>query len=82
MRFTNKALSIDQTLQRHHWVRACFVVVPALVSCTSQQAYEGLKAGQRSSCLEYPESEFQDCVDQSNTSYHEYQRQRDEILGD
>jgi hypothetical protein len=53
-----------------------------MVACTNRQAYEGLKAGHRSGCLEYPESEYQDCVEESETRYHDYQRERDEIVGD
>ncbi len=80
MKFTNMALLIDQIKRHHRWFLLCFGL--ALVACTSQGAYEGLQSGHRSSCLEYPESEFQNCVDESKTSYQEYQRQRDEILGD
>jgi len=51
------------------------------IACSSQQAYEGLKAGHKASCLEYPESEFNNCVDETKTSYEEYQRQREEVIG-
>lgn len=51
-------------------------------ACSSQQYYEGLKAGHRAKCLEYPESEFEDCVDDASTSYHEYNRKRNEVVGE
>ena len=34
-----------------------------ITACTRQQYYEGLKAGHRAGCLEYPESEYADCID-------------------
>jgi len=49
-------------------------------ACTRQQYYEGLKAGYRASCLEYPESEYADCVDETETSYEEYKSQRQQAI--
>ncbi|MBT8127291.1 MAG: hypothetical protein HKP12_16095 [Gammaproteobacteria bacterium] len=79
MRFTRELRWIDDS-RRYSWLWVCLCVV--VVACTNRQAYEGLKAGHRSGCLEYPESEYQDCVEESETSYHDYQRERDEIVGD
>ncbi len=50
-------------------------------ACSSQQYYEGLKAGRKAQCLEYPEAEFEDCVGDTTTSYEEYRRQREEAVG-
>lgn len=63
-------------------LRICITVfvTVVLMACTSQQYYEGLKAGRRATCLEYPESEFEDCMDETKTSYQEYKRQRQEIV--
>jgi hypothetical protein len=52
-----------------------------LTACTGQQYYEGLKAGHRASCLEYPESEYKDCIDETGTSYEEYKQQREQAIG-
>jgi len=52
-----------------------------MTACTTQQYYEGLKAGRRASCLEYPESEFEDCVDETNTSFENYKHQRQQVIG-
>lgn len=51
-----------------------------MTACTRQQYYEGLKAGHRASCLEYPESEYADCVDETETSYEEYKSQRQQAI--
>ncbi len=52
-----------------------------ITACTSQQYYEGLKAGQRAKCLEYPEAEYQDCVEETDTGFEEYKNQRKEVVG-
>jgi hypothetical protein len=57
-------------------------LVPLVVmACTSQHYYEGLKAGRKASCLEYPESEYESCIDETETSYREYRSQREEVVG-
>jgi hypothetical protein len=57
------------------------ILLPAITACTSQQYYEGLKAGHRANCLEYPESEYQDCIEEADTGYEEYKSQRKEVIG-
>ena len=52
-----------------------------MAACTRQQYYEGMKAGHKASCLEYPESEYEDCVDETKTSFEEYKRQREQAIG-
>jgi len=52
-----------------------------LTACTKQQYFEGLKAGRRAECLEYPVSEYEDCVDETDTSFEEYNTKREEIVG-
>lgn len=52
-----------------------------LTACTRQQYYEGLKAGHRSGCLEYPEPEYEDCIDETEASYEEYKQQREQVIG-
>ena len=47
-----------------------------MTACTRQQYYEGLKAGHMAGCLEYPESEYADCIDETENSFVEYKQQR------
>ena len=54
----------------------------SLMACTQQQVYEGLKSGSRSNCLDYPESEYEDCIEQTGKSYDQYRDAREEIVGD
>ncbi len=56
------------------------ILLLTMTACTGQQYYEGLKAGHNASCLEYPESEYADCVDETETSYEEYKSQRQQAI--
>jgi hypothetical protein len=54
----------------------------ALTACSSQQFYEGAKAGKQANCLNYPEAEYQDCMEDTRDSYEQYKQQRDEVRGE
>lgn len=61
---------------------ACVLfVIFGLMACTQQQYYEGLKSGSRSNCLEYPESEYEDCIEDTEKSYDQYRDEREAIVG-
>ena len=61
---------------------ACMLfILIGLMACTQQQYYEGLKSGSMSSCLDYPESEYEDCIEQTSKSYEQYKDAREEIIG-
>lgn len=62
--------------------RCCVLfVLFGLMACTQQQVYEGLKSGSRLNCLDYPESEYEDCVEETSKSYDQYRDAREEIVG-
>ena len=44
--------------------------------CTSHQVFEGIKARNQNECYRLPESQQQDCLEASDISFEEYQRQR------
>lgn len=50
----------------------------ALSACSSQQVYESVKLSQQANCLNYPEAEYRDCIDETRDSYEQYKQQRDE----
>ena len=55
-------------------------IVLGLMACTQQQYYEGLKSGSRSNCLDYSESEYEDCIEDTSKSYDQYRDAREEIV--
>jgi hypothetical protein len=74
----NVQLHDASTMTRKYLVALLLITMTA---CTRQQYYEGLKAGRSASCLEYPESEYEDCIDETKTSFEEYKRQREQVIG-
>jgi hypothetical protein len=64
-------------------IRRKYIVVFLLLittACTKQQYYEGLKDGHEARCLEYPESEYADCIDETSTGFEEYNKQRQQVI--
>jgi hypothetical protein len=53
-----------------------------LSACSSQQFYEGTKAGKQADCLNYPAAEYKECMEDTSNSYEQYRQQRDEVLGE
>lgn len=47
-----------------------------LGACSSEQVYEGLKAGHDADCLNYPDAEYRECIEESRDSYEQYKQQR------
>jgi len=56
--------------------------LPVMSACSSQQFYEAGKASQRANCLNYPEAEYRECMDDTAESYEQYKLQRDEVRGE
>jgi hypothetical protein len=71
--------SIEAMLIPRKYVAALLLI--SLTACTKQQYYEGLKAERRTECLEYPVSEYEDCIDETQKSFEEYSTERKEVIG-
>ena len=57
------------------------VLLVGLVSaCTNRGTYEGIKASNINECYRLPPSQQDECLEQANKSYEEYQREREELL--
>ena len=74
----------DRNYRSMKLLQGCCVlfILVGLIACTQQQYYEGLKSGSRSNCLNHPESEYEDCIEQTGKSYDQYKDAREEIVGD
>ncbi|EAT11657.1 hypothetical protein HF888_03245 [Bermanella marisrubri] len=51
-----------------------------LAACSNRAVYDGIKVGQENECRRLPEPQREECLDNINTSYDEYQRQRQEVI--
>jgi hypothetical protein len=59
-----------------------FIGFLACSGCTTSSWYEGARSSQRLECRKEPLSEYDRCLEQTNPSYDEYQRQRQEVVSD
>ena len=55
----------------------CAVLI-SIGGCTSQQAFEGIKAKNMNDCYNLPYSQRDECLATTDISYEEYQRRRKE----
>ena len=80
MKYMNNDRLTDALTTIRSWAAA--ILALTLAACTNQQFYQGLKAARQANCLEYPESEYQDCVDDTGTGYNEYTDQRRQVISE
>lgn len=51
-----------------------------VVGCSNKEIYNKLLRDQRNKCREEPKSMYSECVERTEKSYEQYQRERDEVL--
>jgi len=61
-------------------VKLIFLICLIIAGCSSRVAYEGIQASDRSECLELPPSQYDECMNNANKSYDEYERERKEAI--
>ncbi|RLU04028.1 MAG: hypothetical protein D9N11_01135 [Ketobacter sp.] len=59
---------------------APFLIILSLTACSNRGAYEGIQAGNRNQCLKVPPALFDECMENANKPYDEYERERKEVL--
>lgn len=47
-----------------------------IIGCSGKQVYEGIQAGNRGQCEKYVEPERTKCLEATNKSFEQYQRER------
>ncbi len=55
------------------------LVMFSIVGCSNKAIYDNLRLDQRNKCVEEPLSTYFECVERTNKSYEEYERERKEI---
>lgn len=67
----------------HTLIKSFIITITmATVACSKQGWYEGVKAANKSNCLKQPDSEYQDCIADSDDSYEQYNRKREELINE
>ena len=59
-----------------------FLLVLGLSACSKAAWYQGAQSANTANCMKQPISEFDDCQQQSDESYHDYEKNRNEITRD
>ncbi len=57
-----------------------FILLFAFIGCSNRGAYEGIQASNRFECSKLPPSQYEDCMEQANKSYDEYEQERKEVI--
>jgi hypothetical protein len=59
-----------------------FIFALGLSACTKQAWYQGAQSAKTANCMKEPISEFDECKQQSDDSYHDYERSRKDLTED
>jgi len=49
--------------------------------CTYRGAYEGIQASNRFECTKRPSTQYDECMEKTNKSYDQYERERKQTIG-
>lgn len=51
-----------------------------IAGCSNRVAYDGFQASNRSECTKLPSSQYDECMNNYNKSYDDYERERKEAV--
>lgn len=60
----------------------CLTAVFLLAGCTNQQIYTAIQENRRQECGKLPKGQYEQCMRDYDTSYEEYERERQAALDD
>ena len=58
------------------------VVVVLLSACSNRAMYDTMQQHQRKECLDEQPAAYQECIERTNKSYKEYERERQQQMKD
>lgn len=58
------------------------VIAFLLTACSNQQIYNAVQENRRAECGKPPQSQYEECLRDYDTSYDEYERERQASAGD
>jgi hypothetical protein len=58
------------------------ILAAGLAACTEQNWYQGVQSSHQAHCMKQPVSEYEECMQQSNESYLDYEKNREELSKD
>lgn len=54
-------------------------IVTALAACSKRQVYDAVQRNQQLDCQRYPDTRYEECMQQSDMSYDEYKAAREAV---
>ena len=63
----------------HQTMVIIFIFTLGLNACSKQAWYQGMQSAQTAKCMEEPVSEYDDCNQQSDEIYQDYERNRKDL---
>lgn len=58
------------------------LVLFAVAACSNRAIYENMRIEQRNECMREQSPRYEECIERTNKTYEEYQRERKEVLED
>ena len=55
------------------------LVILSIAGCSNKELYNKLRLDQRNKCVEESQPSHSECIERTNKSYEEYERERKEI---
>ena len=57
------------------------ILMTLLISaCSNKAIYDGLQYSNRNDCTKLPQTQYEECLQRADMSFHEYEMERKEIL--
>ncbi len=66
----------------HQHIILTLLFVIALTACSKQSWYQGAQSSQHAHCMKEPLSEYEECMRQSDESYQNYEKKREDLIKD
>jgi hypothetical protein len=52
------------------------LLILGVIGCSNKAVYENIRINQRNDCIKEPPPAYDECIERTNKSYEEYQRER------
>ncbi len=66
----------------HRHIVVTLIVTVGLTACSKQNWYQGMQSSQTANCMKGPVSKYDDCKQQSDESYENYESNRKDLTKD
>lgn len=58
------------------------ISLAVLAGCSSKAVYDNVQLNNRTDCNRVPQPQYEECIERTDKSFEEYERERKELIGD